>query len=109
MMTARDMPAMEIRCAHGKEEEEGMLGYGGETGRIVRDPSARATMLVSELEGYREHMTQDQEKRFLNAVSKLGKRKGDRCGPERCQRAAASSSDCASSAASRSTSSGSDM
>jgi hypothetical protein len=70
--------------------------WGERTRRIVQIPFAdtppeqreRATMLVSELQGYREQMTQDQEKRFLSAVSKLGKRK-----PESCQREAASTSD----------------
>ena len=33
---------------------------------------ARAMKLVSELEGYREHMTQDQEQRFMRALSRLG-------------------------------------
>ena len=85
-------PALDHEHLHDMHEPS----WGERTRRIVQIPFAdtppeqreRATMLVSELQGYWEQMTQDQEMRFLSAVSKLGKRK-----PESCQREAASTSD----------------
>ena len=60
--------------------------------RAAANSSARANALVSELQVYRELMTEDQATRFLSAVSKLGKRKCAEWRPAHCQQAP--STDC---------------